>query len=205
MFFVSLEGLDCSGKSTIIKKLSKKLSDDGYDVLTTREPGGNKISENIRKIILNKKHFNMNYWTEALLYIASRSQHLNEVIIPALKANKIVLCDRFLDSTTAYQGSGRNISIKDLDVIQKIVIGDNLPELTLFLDINFETMHKRLSKRWNKNKNRLDLQNNDFYKRVRDGYNELHKLNEKRFKKIDANLDIENVFLDCYNEIKKKL
>ncbi len=203
MLFISFEGLDCSGKTTIIKLLEKKLLENNYNILTTREPGGSLICESIRKVILDKKNIKMDSWTEALLYIASRKQHLSEIILPALKNNYIVLCDRFIDSTIAYQGWGRNLSIDKLNLIQDAVIEGYKPNLTLFFDISFETMKKRMSTRNDRELNRLDLEDESFFKKVHQGYLELNKKFSNRIKLVNANQNIEKVFEDSYKEIEE--
>nr|WP_253723538.1 dTMP kinase [Spiroplasma citri] len=132
MLFITLEGIDGSGKTTISKLLKEKLRSEGYQVVLTREPGGNEIAEQIRNVILSKHNLGMDPWTEALLYIAARRQHVVEDILPALKRGEIVICDRFMDSTSAYQGYARGLGIWTLDEVQSIVLGTTKPDLTLF-------------------------------------------------------------------------
>ena len=136
--FITFEGPDGSGKSTIIKKLYEKLVKEGYDILLTREPGGTPISEKIRDIILDNNNTNLDYRTEALLYAASRRQHLVEKIWPALKRGEIVLCDRYLDSSLAYQGYARGIGIEEVYSINLFATDNQLPDVTFFFDLNAE-------------------------------------------------------------------
>ncbi len=205
MIFISLEGLDCSGKTTIGKMIKEQLIQDGFDVLFTREPGGEPVSEKIRDLILDKKNKNIDAWTEALLYIASRRQHLIKIIIPALKKGTIILCDRFMDSTTAYQGAGRGISISELDDIQNQVLGFYKPDLTIFFNISPEDALARMSKRTNKEIDRMDLQNINFFKSVYEGFLILLNNNPKRIKEINATKSINDVFNQCYSKVREKI
>ncbi len=205
MLFITLEGIDCSGKTTIGKMIKEQLIQDGYNVVFTREPGGNNISEGIRDVILDKKNINMDPWTESLLYIASRRQHLVSNIIPSIKAGKIVLCDRFIDSTTAYQGAGRGISLIELDEIQNQVLGFHKPELTILFNLDIELAFKRMKLIPKKNLDRLDLEKKEFYKNVHEGYLLLANNNPERIKIIDASKKINDVFQQCYNLIKENL
>ena len=143
--FITFEGPDGSGKSTIIKKVYEKLINDGFDIVLTREPGGTPIAEKIRDIILDNSNVALDARTEALLYAASRRQHLVEKIRPALKEGKIVLCDRFLDSSLAYQGGGRNLGVQNVLNINLFATENTYPDLTLFFDIDPELGLKRVS------------------------------------------------------------
>ena len=135
-WFITFEGPDGSGKTTISNNVYQQLKTEGFDVIYTREPGGIEIAEKIRDIILDPKNTAMDKKTEALLYAASRRQHLVEKILPALKENKIVICDRFVDSSLAYQGVGREIGIKEVLSINEFAIEGTYPDLTIFLDID---------------------------------------------------------------------
>jgi dTMP kinase len=132
--FISFEGPDGSGKTTQINMLREYIQKEGYDILLTREPGGTRISEQLRSIILNPDFTEMGINTEMLLYAASRAQLVEEVIRPALDQGKIVICDRFIDSTYAYQGYGRGISLEVLEIINKTAIDDLMPDITLFFE-----------------------------------------------------------------------
>jgi dTMP kinase len=185
MIFISLEGIDGSGKTTIAKIVKDKLVQKGFDVLLTREPGGEPISEKIRELVLDPENSEMTAWTEALLYIASRKQHLDQVIIPALKKGTIVISDRFMDSTTVYQGFARKLGITDVDEIQNIVIGPAIPDITLFFDISPEEAKVRLDLR-NSASDRLEAEADEFHEKVYQGYRMLISENSNRIKVIDA-------------------
>lgn len=190
MIFISLEGIDGSGKTTIAKIIKDKLTQKGLDVLLTREPGGETISEKIRDLILDPENENMTPWTEALLYIASRKQHLDKVIIPALRNGTVVISDRFMDSTTVYQGFARRLGITDIDEVQNIVIGSAKPDLTLFFDISPAEAKERMQNRTRK-ADRMDRESDDFYEKVYEGYRMLINENSNRIKVIDARKEID--------------
>lgn len=186
-FFIVFEGGEGSGKTTAIKKVEKWLSEEkGYDVVVTREPGGIKISESIRNIILDKNNTLMDSKTEALLYAAARRQHLVEKIIPALNSGKVVLCDRFIDSSLAYQGFARNIGIQEVYDINKFAIGNFMPDISIFFDLDPEEGLNRIKSNSEREVNRLDLEKLEFHKKVRQGYNIVYQNNKDRMVKIDA-------------------
>lgn len=195
-FFVSFEGPDGSGKTTIIKLLNEYLQDNNYDVVLTREPGGSAIAEAIRDIILDPENTNLSYQTEALLYAASRAQHFHDVIKPALAENKIVLCDRFLDSSLVYQGIARKLGVKNVLEINKFAIDDTMPDYTFFLDVDPLVGLERIRQNDTREINRLDLEDDDFHQRVYDGYQQIVSDNQERFIIIDANNDIDQVLRD---------
>lgn len=205
-FFISLEGTEGSGKTTVGQMLKEKLRQENYDVILTREPGGVKISEQIREIILDKGNSEMDKWTEALLYIAARRQHMVEVILPALQNNKIVICDRFIDSTSAYQGLGRGLGIITLNDIQNTIIGNAKPDLTIFFDLEPEIGLKRIKDfRATSELNRLDLEQLDFHQKVYEGYRILLSQNPQRIKAINAKPDIKIVFEQVWVLVQKHL
>ncbi|WP_422398299.1 dTMP kinase [Spiroplasma endosymbiont of Eupeodes luniger] len=186
--------------------LKEKLRQENYDVILTREPGGVKISEQIREIILDKGNSEMDKWTEALLYIAARRQHTVEVILPALQDNKIVICDRFIDSTSAYQGLGRGLGIITLNDIQNTIIGNAKPDLTIFFDLEPEIGLKRIKDfRATSELNRLDLEQLDFHQKVYEGYRILLSQNPQRIKAINAKPDIKIVFEQVWVLVQKHL
>ncbi|AHI52350.1 dTMP kinase [Spiroplasma culicicola] len=191
MLFISLEGVDGSGKTTISKMLKDSLVQKGYDVLLTREPGGEPLAESIRKIILDTKSA-PTPWTETLLYVAARKQHLDTIIIPALKKGTIVICDRFMDSTSAYQGYGRNIGITDVDELQNIVLGMTKPDLTIFFDITPKEAQIRLMNR-KRSADRLEKEDLKFHEAVYEGYQMLISENTERIKVIDSRKPINEV------------
>lgn len=200
-FFITFEGPDGSGKTTASKGVYERLLKDGYDVIYTREPGGIDIAEQIRNVILDVKNTAMDYKTEALLYAASRRQHLVEKVLPALEANKIVICDRFIDSSLAYQGYARNIGIEEVYKINMFAIDNHLPDKTIFLDIDAKVALDRISDR--KNKDRLDMEALSFHSRVFDGYQEVIKMFEDRIIKVDASKSTDVVVEACYQEVLK--
>lgn len=198
-FFITLEGPDGSGKSTIADSVCERLSQDGYEVVHTREPGGIEISEDIRKIILNPKNTMMDAKTEALLYAASRRQHLVEKVFPAVKQGKIVICERFLDSSLAYQGFGRQIGFEEVLGINLFAIDNTYPDLTIYLNVDEQVGLDRLKDR--EFKDRLDQESIDFHHRVKQGYQEVLKKFSNRIKIVDASKSISEVSNDTYNLI----
>ena len=150
--FITFEGNDGSGKTTVCKAVQEELIKMGYDCIYTREPGGSKIAESIRNILLDVNNTEMDDRTEALLYAASRRQHLKEVVLPALENKKIVLCDRFIDSSLAYQGIARGIGLKEVWDINQFAIDGCMPEKTLFLSVSVETGKKRMNLRGDLNR-----------------------------------------------------
>lgn len=203
--FITFEGPDGSGKSTIIKKVYEKLVNDGFDIVLTREPGGTPIAEKIRDIILDNSNVALDARTEALLYAASRRQHLVEKIRPALKEGKIVLCDRFLDSSLAYQGGGRNLGVQNVLNINLFATENTYPDLTLFFDIDPELGLKRVSQDKKRVADRLDNENENFHEKVYSTFKEIVKTNSQRIITIDASKSIEEVTECAYRTIKEKL
>lgn len=203
--FITFEGPDGSGKSTIIKKVYEKLINDGFDIVLTREPGGTPIAEKIRDIILDNSNVALDARTEALLYAASRRQHLVEKIRPALKEGKIVLCDRFLDSSLAYQGGGRNLGVQNVLNINLFATENTYPDLTLFFDIDPELGLKRVSQDKKRVADRLDNENENFHEKVYSTFKEIVNTNSHRIITIDASKSIEEVTECAYRTIKEKL
>ena len=203
--FITFEGPDGSGKSTIIKKVYEKLINDGFDIVLTREPGGTPIAEKIRDIILDNSNVALDAITEALLYAASRRQHLVEKIRPALKEGKIVLCDRFLDSSLAYQGGGRNLGVQNVLNINLFATENTYPDLTLFFDIDPELGLKRVSQDKKRVADRLDNENENFHEKVYSTFKEIVNTNSQRIITIDASKSIEEVTECAYRTIKEKL
>jgi dTMP kinase len=156
--FITMEGGEGSGKSTAIKEIVDSLTKEGYSVVLTREPGGTPISEEIRNVILDKKNTEMDPWTEALLYAASRRQHIVEKILPALKEGKIVICDRFIDSSLAYQGGARGLGVDKVYAMNQYATDGLLPDLTLLFDIEPEEGLKRIAANAGREVNRLDVE-----------------------------------------------
>jgi dTMP kinase len=192
--FFSFEGPDGAGKTTMITKLESFLREKGFDVLSTREPGGVRIAEEIRSIILNPKHTEMDGRTEALLYAAARRQHLLEKIIPAIKSGKIVLCDRFVDSSLAYQGFARGLGIDEILQINQFAIDGYFPSLTIYFDIDPKIGLERIQKNKQREINRLDMESLSFHYKVREGYLKIAERFSDRIIVIDASKPVDEVF-----------
>ncbi|MDU7140802.1 dTMP kinase [Finegoldia magna] len=199
--FITFEGPDGSGKSTIIQKVYDYLIENNYDVIKTREPGGSPIAEKIRNLILDTENIKMGYRTEALLYAASRAQHVEETILPALNENKIVLCDRFLISSLAYQGVGRGLGIENVRNINDFAINGVFPDFILFFDVDPITTLKRKSSL--DTADRLEKEGNNFHERVYNGYKEILN-SEKNIEIIDATQSVEDVFSQCIEVLKRR-
>ena len=203
--FITFEGGECSGKTTVINAICKLFDEKNIDYITTREPGGITIAEKIRDIILDPNNTDMTPECEALLYAASRMQHLSQKVIPAIRNNKIVLCDRFLDSSLAYQGYARGLGIDKVLNANAFAL-NYLPDLTIFIDVTPEVALKRIeNKDRNGKKDRLDLESINFHKRVYDGYHKLLERYPDRIVRIDGNNPLEKVIEDCVNVIFKYL
>ena len=192
--FITMEGPEGAGKTTILKMLGETLKQEGYSVVLTREPGGIPISEQIREVILNKENTAMDSRTEALLYAAARRQHLVEKIIPALEKGMIVLCDRFIDSSLAYQGHARGLDMDEIYSINTFAIGDFMPDVTFYFDIEPAEGLKRISANNNREVNRLDLEELHFHEMVREGYQLVMEKWNDRFVRIDASESLDVVF-----------
>lgn len=191
--FITFEGGEGTGKTTLIEMLMKDLKDAGFDAIKTREPGGSKISEQIRNVILNVENTEMTYMTEALLYAASRSQHLEEVIKPALESGKVVICDRYIDSSLAYQGVARDLGIEKVYKINDYAIGGFYPDLTIYIDVDPRIGLGRIVTN-HRDMDRLDLEKISFHDKVRQGYLEVSKMFSDRIKVVDGNDTIENIY-----------
>lgn len=198
--FITVEGGEGAGKSTVLHFVYEQLVQLGYEVIITREPGGIDISEKIRNIILNPTFDKMDERTEALLYAAARRQHLVEKIQPALQAGKIVLCDRFIDSSLTYQGYARGLGIDEILKINDFAINRWMPSLTVYFDILPEIGLQRIETN-NREKNRLDLESLQFHKRVYEGYHLLLKKYPNRIKKVDASRKLTDVQQEVFQLI----
>lgn len=183
--FITFEGIDSSGKTTQISLLKEYFIQRNKEVFVVRDPGGTKVSEEIRKILLSKNNFEMVKECELFLFCASRAQLVNEVIIPKLRSNIIVISDRFFDSTTAYQGYGRDLNIEDIKVLHKIAINGTPPDLTFYIDIDYEESHRR-QVRNNIIPDRMESGSKEFFEKIRNGYLEIAKSEQKRFKVLDG-------------------
>lgn len=193
-FFITFEGPDGSGKTTISTLVQKRLVELGYDAIYTREPGGIDIAEQIRNVILSPKNTAMDSKTEALLYAASRRQHLVEKVIPALDKGQIVICDRFIDSSLAYQGYARHLGIDSVYAINEFAIEGHFPDTTIFLNLNYaDGLHRIESREF---KDRLDLETNTFHKEVSEGYQKVLEKYKHRMHVVDASQEVEKVVED---------
>ena len=199
--FITFEGGEGTGKTTLIQEIAKHFR-QSYQVVTTREPGGSVITEAIRDIILNPKYQGVTPYTEALLLAASRAQHLDEVILPALRQNAIVLCDRFIDSSLAYQAYARNLGFEFVLSINRYAV-ENLPNLTFYIDLDPQVGLSRIAHR--DKYDRLDQEAFDFHTKVREGYIEVYKRYPERIVKIDGNQSIEHILKEIIIEIEKRL
>ncbi len=190
--FITLEGPDGSGKSTIARFLADYLKEKGYDVVTTREPGGTKISEDIRNIILDNNNTNMSYVAEALLYAASRAQHVSQKIRPAIEAGKVIICERFVLSSLVYQGIARGLGVEKVKEINDFAIQGIEPDLILFFDIPPDIALRRKTR---KNQgDRLEREKLDFHEKVYEGYLSLMEIYKGKIKLIDATKTRDDTF-----------
>jgi dTMP kinase len=201
--FITFEGPDGSGKTTVSTYVVKALIDLGYDVIHTREPGGVDIAEQIRHVILDPKNTKMDVKTEVLLYAASRRQHLVEKILPALALNKIVICDRFVDSSLAYQGVARGVGFDEVYTVNRFAIDDHLPDLTVYLDLSAQTGLDRIAQR--QYLDRLDQEKISFHEKVVEGYQEVLQHFKQRIVVIDANQEILTVQKEALQAVLKKV
>ena len=200
-FLVSLEGPEGAGKTSVLEALIPILEDRGVEVLTTREPGGVLIGEKIREVILDPSHTEMDPKTELLLYIASRRQHLVEKVLPALADGKLVIMDRFIDSSVAYQGFGRGLDIDAIDWLNEFATDGLKPDLTLYFDIEVEEGLARIAANSNREVNRLDMEGLDLHRKVRQGYLSLLEKETDRIVKIDASLPLDQVMENTQQQL----
>lgn len=203
--FVTIEGPEGSGKSSVTKEVVKLLEKDGFSVVLTREPGGTPIAEEIRNVILDKKNTAMDPVTEALLYAASRRQHLIEKVWPLSNEGKIVISDRFLDSSLAYQGGARGIGIDKVLSLNQYATDGFYPDITLLFDLDPRIGLARIAANNNREINRLDLEKIEFHESVRKTFLELAKRFSDRFVVLDASKPFDEVVQDAYKAIKDKL
>lgn len=203
--FISVEGPEGAGKTTIISLLAKHLGSEGIPVLATREPGGIDIAEQIREVILNKANTAMDARTEALLYAAARRQHLMEKIKPALDEGKVILCDRFIDSSLAYQGYARGLGVDEVFTINRFAIEDMMPVLTFYFDLEPAQGLERINRHIGREVNRLDLEQIEFHEKVREGYLLLCEKYPERIMKIDASRPVDEVYEEAERRIKELL
>ncbi|MBU1298733.1 MAG: dTMP kinase [Bacteroidetes bacterium] len=202
---ISFEGLDFSGKTTQIKLLVDRLKSAGHDTVLVREPGGTPISEKIRNILLDNKNKEMTQIAELFLFSAARNQLVNQVILPSMKDGKIVICDRFYDSTTAYQGYGRGINIEAITKINEIATMRTKPDLTFFIDIPINEITKRRLSANTSIIDRMESSGEKFYEKVRNGYLEIAKNEPERFFVINGLQDVNTIHDTIWKIISKNL
>jgi dTMP kinase len=202
--FISFEGIDFSGKSTQISLLKNFLEQNQYQVYFLREPGDTEISEKIRQILLDKKNHSMNEWAEIFLYSAARVQLVSERIIPLLQQGQIVIADRYVDSTTAYQGYGRQLDLKIVDTINKAATFGLLPGITIYLELTPEESIKRMGSS-DRSADRLETAGIDFFNRVFNGYKQIAKSSSQRYCVIDGRQSIEVIHQQIVKEVSKKI
>ena len=203
--FITLEGPEGSGKTTAVEAAVKSLEAKGYQIVRTREPGGTPIAEQIRNVILDKANTSMDPRTEALLYAASRRQHLVEKVWPALKEGKIVVCDRYLDSSLAYQGGARGLGVENVLNVNLFATENTWPDLTLLFDIKPEVGLARIASNASREVNRLDLEKIEFHNKVRETFLALAKRYPDRYVIIDASKSREEVAKDTLDAILERL
>jgi dTMP kinase len=199
--FITFEGIEGCGKSTQAKRVREMLIESGLEVVYTREPGGSCIGEQIRDILLDPKNTAMVPLTELLLYEASRHQHMAEVINPALEAGKVVICDRFFDASTAYQGHARGLNVADVERLNLIASGGKRPDLTIILDLPAEIGLKRIGK----NPDRIEGEGVEFHERVRAGYLKIAAREPDRVKVVDGSGTIDETFIKVWAPVESLL
>lgn len=201
--FITFEGVDLCGKTTQAEILVQRLRNSSFDVTFLREPGGTKISELIRNILLDSQNKEMDPITELFLFSASRAQLVREVIIPSLNSGKIVVCDRFYDSTLAYQGYGRGIEIEKIKIVNELASGGLVPDLTFLIDIPVDEIYKRKKEKYG-DFDRMERSGTEFYERVRKGYLEIAKASD-RFFIIDGKKKIDEISDQIWAIVSEKL
>lgn len=202
-YFISLEGGEGAGKSTQNKRIVSWLNEQGGDVVETREPGGTAVSEQIRRVLLDTRNAGLNATAELLLMFAARSQLVQEVILPALADGKIVVCDRFADASYAYQGGGRQLGAETVAVIEKLVLKDLQPDLTLLFDVPVELGMQRVAGRGAAD--RFEIESIRFFERVRNAYLQRANADPQRFRIIDASQDEDQVWQQVKRILKERL
>ena len=203
--FITIEGPEGSGKTSVMNAIVAKLLSEGFPIVRTREPGGTPIAEQIRNVILDKENILLDARAEALLYAASRRQHLVEKVWPALKEGKIVICDRYLDSSLAYQGGARGLGVKNVLKINLFATEGFLPNLTLLFDVDPKQGLARINKTANREINRLDLEKMTFHRKVRRTFLQLAQKDPSRFVVIDASKPFEEVVATTEAIIRRAL
>lgn len=202
--FISFEGIDFSGKSTQIRLLKDYLEERGYRVYVLREPGGTEISERIRQILLDKNHSEMSHWTEIFLYSAARAQLVQQKIIPLLANDYFVIADRYVDSTTAYQGYGRGIDLKTVAAINQAATSGVMPSLTILMDIDPQSAYQRRQSD-TRSTDRLEEAGREFFERIYNGYRQMARREPQRFVVMDALQQIEQIHEKIVTVLNSKI
>ncbi len=202
-FFISLEGGEGAGKSTQNRRIVEWLTGHGKIVVETREPGGTVVSEQIRQVLLDTRNAGLNATAELLMMFAARSQLVQEVILPALADDKVIVCDRFADASYAYQGGGRQLGVETVAVVEQLVLKDLQPDLTLLFDVPVDVGMTRVAGRGEAD--RFEVESIRFFERVRNTYLERASANPQRFRVIDASLDETKVWLQVESVLKAEL
>ncbi len=198
-FFITFEGIEGSGKSTLAEMLYERLKIYGFPVVLTREPGGTKVGEKIREVILNK-NFDIDPYSELFLFLAARRENIKKIIIPSLKEGKIVICDRFDDSTFAYQGFGREIPLRFITRVNKLVTEEIKPNLTFLIDVPVNIGFSRI-----KREDRIEMEEEDFHKKVREGFLKIAKKAKKRIIVLNGENNLERNIEMCEEITFKRL
>ncbi|MCZ8523728.1 MULTISPECIES: dTMP kinase [Paenibacillus] len=204
-YFVTVEGGEGAGKTSAIGEIVKTVTGMGAVALSTREPGGIPIAEKIREVILDRSHTAMDGRTEALLYAAARRQHLSERVVPALQAGQVVVCDRFIDSSLAYQGHARGLGMEEVLSVNAFAVGDWMPDLTLYMDVSPEVGLMRIQADTSRELNRLDLEKIEFHRKVREGYLLLLERYPERIVRIDAEAELSRVLGEIRRILNQRL
>ena len=199
--FITFEGPDGVGKSTHVSLLQKYLEENSISTVVTREPGGTTIGKSLREIVLSVDTVGLDPMAELLIYYADRAQHISQVIHPAINSGKWVICDRFYDSSYAYQSAGHKVSSEAVDALTNLVASDCKPDITFLLDVTGDSSAKRIAQR-GEEKDRMELEDNSFKARVRDAFLELAQKEPQRFRKIDASGSPQETFAQIVNQIK---
>src|SRR5208283_4229012 len=202
--FITFEGIDFSGKSTQAQLLVDILQQFGYKTVLLREPGGTLISEKIRELLLDTKHLELTQRTELLLFSASRAQLVSEIIRPALEAGTVVVCDRFYDSTTAYQGFGRGIDLAEVTSLNTIATGGLVPDLSVFVDVTVDEVLRR-QHAVNVSIDRMESAGRDFFERVRSGYHTITKTESRRWHVVDGMRSVEVIHKEILSVVQSRL
>lgn len=198
--FITFEGADGCGKTTQLNKLAQYLKDKGYDVVVTREPGAKGLGEKVREILLNYDG-EVSDRCESFLFLADRAQHIDMLVNPAIEAGKIVLCDRHTDSSVAYQGYGRGLSIERINMLNKLAVNNRYPDLTIVFDVDIETSMARIGDE----KDRMESAGIEFFNRVRMGYLEIAKQEPDRVKIVDSKKSIAEIHTEVINLVENIL